>query len=114
MLACVVYMGCVLVKANHRSKALLTFVVFILVYAFIFVSVLSDVEPEVPSSLSHVLLRVGSTLKLQCRQGAFWERNGVRLRNGDKFTIGSDALIIKNTGTVLLHQGEMFVYLFIL
>ncbi|KAK2179358.1 hypothetical protein NP493_495g02006 [Ridgeia piscesae] len=60
--------------------------------------VLSDVEPEVPTSLSHVLLRVGSTLKLQCRQGAFWDRNGVRLRNGDKFTIGSDALIIKNTG----------------
>ncbi|KAI0228681.1 hypothetical protein LSAT2_020842 [Lamellibrachia satsuma] len=61
--------------------------------------VLSNAEPEVPTSLSHVLLRVDSTLKLQCRQGAFWARNGVRLSSGKKFTIGSDALIIKNTDT---------------
>ncbi|ELU01359.1 hypothetical protein CAPTEDRAFT_228003 [Capitella teleta] len=56
-------------------------------------------ENEVPFSMSHVLLRVGSTQTLQCNHPGTWTKdNGIVISgSGNKYTVEHSSLIIHNT-----------------
>ena len=58
-------------------------------------------ESNVPTSTSHVLLRAGDWLTLQCHHASSWSLDGLPLASGDKYTIAADALVIKHTGITI-------------
>ena len=60
---------------------------------------------EVPFSISHVLLRVGSMQTLQCNHAGSWSRDGHVITTSHKYTVEPGALVIKNT-----HKGDTGLY----
>ena len=54
----------------------------------------------VPTSTSVVVLRVGARLQLRCTDHVLsWSKDGVRLRDGFKYSIGASMLTVRHTGT---------------
>ena len=56
-----------------------------------------EVVSEVPFSLSHVLLRVGSIQTLQCNHAGTWSYNGRDIMTNHKYTVEHGSLVIKDT-----------------
>ena len=49
-----------------------------------------EIESEIPSSMSHVVLRAGGVQTLQCNVRSVWSREGHgTLRSSDKYTVNN-------------------------
>ena len=63
-----------------------------------------DITESVPQSLTHVRMQANERLRLHCASDvrAEWVKDGVVLRDSNKYHVQNGTLVIRHTGDVML------------